>query len=139
MAIESGFETLEAVIGERPRGDKPLCAAETTSGSICRAAPMGNGRCVQHGGRAQLRSPAFDDETLSEAANDPAALGETIDRVMIALDVISSVSAELPLNARQQLVPEIRALAGRALSTYHELLAANRREAAARTGRLVRG
>ncbi len=135
MPIDSRFETLEVVAEPRQPG-RALCGAQTTSGSICRAAPMANGVCVQHGGRAKLAAGDFSTEhdgtASGEGRLDP---GETIDRLGVGLDHLLSLSRELPLARRQHLVPELRALAGRALWAYNELLAQNRLEAAAKLRR----
>ena len=135
MAVHSSFEAIETVA----RGvARPICGAETTSGSMCRAAPMasiGNGRCVQHGGHGRVSGAGADRHPLEQSEEPPRGLAETIDRLGVDLDVVASLAAELPLAARQQFVPELRVLAVRALGAYHELLAQNRADAKALTSR----
>ena len=118
-----GADTLEEAIQDARRVRRAICGQETTSGSICRAAPMGNGRCVQHGGCAEASDAA--------GGSDGQNAWETIARLGSGLDAMTSLATQLPLPARQQLVPEFRALALRAFSVYNELLTQNRQEAAA--------
>jgi len=135
VAVERTFESLEAVIRDAA---KASCGAETTSGSICRAAPMANGRCVQHGGRAQLARAPFGADESAARDRSPRSLSETIDRVNVGLDLVASLASELPLAARQQLVADVRVLAARAVGAYHDLLSKNRTEAAATASGLLR-
>ena len=139
MAIDAGFKTLAAVRVE-PQDGRKICGAETTSGSVCRAAPMANGRCVQHGGQPDAATSSGRENGAGGSAFTPLrTASHTIDRASVELARVAAQLAELPLSARQQLVPELRALATAALSLYDQLLAQNRREAAAKVARPLRG
>ena len=142
MAINTGFETLGAVRAKVQDDGRRFCGAQTTSGSICRAAPMANGRCVQHGGQARVSAYVSEQglklELAGETAGTPDAAA-TIARARVEFDLIECLIADLPLATRQQLVPDVRALAARALSIYNQLLAQNRSEATTRLTRALAG
>ena len=140
--VNPGFETIDAVRTKAQDGCKRFCGAETTSGSICRAAPMANGLCVQHGGQPRLSAylPEADlDVAGLEGISRPPDVSRTIDRTAIELEAIESLVAELPLGARQQLVPDVRVLAARALGLYNRLLDQNRSEATTKVSRAAAG
>ena len=141
VGINSGLEMLEARPVAARVADRQFCAAETTSGSTCRAAPKGNGRCVQHGGQTppSVARDAEDDATIGFGDGLSPTVRQTLDRTTRGVNALAAGVWSLSLAERQRLVPELRVVAGTALALYNELLAENRKEAAAKFGRVPSG